>query len=365
MVGELRVRRYAPGVTSAVVTNWNGRHYLAECLDSLRSQEPGLEEILLVDNHSEDGSREFVEQHYPEVRILDTGYNAGPGYARNMGVQAARCERVLLIDNDVVMKPDCLASLNTTMSSHPGAAAVQARSVCADDPATVHYDATDIHYLGLLVLHNWFRPLADASTPSGGVGGLVALCFLVDRDRYLASGGFNADLFILFEDTDLAWRLRMAGHEIFLDPGAVVLHGGGTKNISMRGAGAEYPARRVFLHSRNRWLVLMTCMHWRSLLVLAPAQLAYGCVQFVFACVRLHPLAWVHGKLSLLFYLPRVWKWRRAAQAARCVPDRELLLDGPLTLNPGLADAGLAGRLKGAMNLGFSCYFRLLGRFCG
>ena len=352
-------------MTSAVVTNWNGRHYLRGCLDSLLCQEPGFDEILLVDNHSDDGSRELVEQDYPEVRVLDTGYNAGPGYARNMGVQAASSERVLLIDNDVMMRPGCLASLESTMSERPSAVAVQARSVCSDDPDTVHYDATDIHYLGLLVLHNWFRPLSEASHPSGSNGGLIALCFLVDRERYLASGGFNADLFILFEDTDLAWRFRMAGHEIFLDPGAIVLHGGGTKDISMRGAGAAYPARRVFLHSRNRWLVLMTCLHWRSLLVLLPAQLAYGCIQLVFACVRLHPLAWAQGKLSLLFYLPRLWKWRRTAQAARRVPDRELLLEGPLTLNPGLADGGLTGWLKSAMNLVFGCYFRVFGRFCG
>jgi GT2 family glycosyltransferase len=365
MVGEFGVHRYAATVISAVVINWNGRHYLEACLDSLRSQESDIHEILLVDNHSDDGSRDFVEEHYPEVRILDTGYNAGPGYARNMGVQAASGDRVLLVDNDVVMNPGCLKSLSATMSEHPNVAAVQARSVCADDATTVHYDATDIHYLGLLVLHNWFRPLAEADRPASSNGGLVALCFLVDRERYLASGGFNADLFILFEDTDLAWRLRMAGSGIRLDPDAIVLHGGGTKDISMRGAGATYPARRVFLHSRNRWLVLLTCLHWRSLLVLAPAQLAYGAVQFVFACVRLHPLAWVHGKLSFLRYLPRAWKWRQIAQATRCVSDRELLVGGPLTLNPGLADGGLAGGLYRVMNASFQAYFRLFGRLCG
>lgn len=365
MVGEFGSHRYAPAVISAVVINWNGRHYLEACLDSLRGQEPAFEEILLVDNHSDDGSREFVEARYPEVRILDTGYNAGPGYARNMGVQASSCERVLVIDNDVVMQPGCLTSLASTMAEHPEAAVVQARSVCADDPQTVHYDATDIHYLGLLVLHNWFRPLAEATVPTDDVGGLVALCFLVDRNQFLASGGFNADLFILFEDTDLAWRLRMAGCQIRLDAEAIVLHGGGTANISMRGPGAKYPARRIFLHSRNRWLVLLTCLHWRSLLVLAPAQLAYGCVQFVFACVRLHPLAWLHGKLSFLRYLPRAWRWRQVAQAARRVPDRELLVGGPLTLNPGLADGGLTGGVYGLMNGCFRLYFGLFGRFCG
>ncbi|MDP6928328.1 MAG: glycosyltransferase, partial [Planctomycetota bacterium] len=57
---------------SAVVVNWNGRTYLAECLDSLLEQQPPPAEILVVDNHSDDGSDAFVTERYPEVRVIDT-----------------------------------------------------------------------------------------------------------------------------------------------------------------------------------------------------------------------------------------------------------------------------------------------------
>lgn len=350
---------------SAVVINWNGRHYLEGCLDSLLAQRPVPDEIILVDNHSDDGSRAFVGERYPDVRIVDTGHNAGPAYARNMGVAAALHDRVLLIDNDVTMETGALARLNDALNASSEAAIVQARSVCADATDVVHYDATDIHYLGLLVLHNWFAPVDSAKAPEGPIGGLVALCFLADRGRYLDSGGFNSDLFILFEDTEFAWRLRMAGERILLAPGALVRHGGGTKNLSMRGPAASYPARRVFLHSRNRWLVLLTCLHWRSLLLLLLPQLAYGLIQFVFACVKGHPIAWCHGKLDMLRLLPRVLTWRKNAQRRRTVPDRELLVAGPLTLNPGLAERGAARILHGLMNRSFTAWWKVFGRFCG
>lgn len=356
---------YAPFVISAVVVNWNGRECLEACIGSLRDQVPPPAEILLVDNHSEDGSRELVAKEFPEVRIIDTGHNAGPALARNVGVEQAKGERVLLVDHDVVLRPGALKSLDHTMSQHPDAACVQARSLCADQPGIVHYDATDVHYLGLLVLHNWFRPLGEAEDPRGPVGGLVALCFLVDRQRFLEVGGFNPRLFILFEDTDLALRLRMRGHQIYLDPKAQVLHGSGTKGTSFRDPQGPYPARRVFLHSRNRWLVLLTNLRLRTLLVLLPAQLCYGLVQFVFATVKLHPLAWLSGKVSQLRWLVKVPAWRRVAQADRRVGDRDLFVGGPLTLNPGLADRGVGALLHRCLNGFFAGYWKLFRGLCG
>ena len=114
---------------SAVVINWNGRHYLEGCLDSLLAQRPAPDEIILVDNHSDDDSREFVGERYPDVRIVDTGYNAGPAYARNMGVAAARNDRVLLIDNDVTMETGALVRLNDTLDASAAAVIVQATPV--------------------------------------------------------------------------------------------------------------------------------------------------------------------------------------------------------------------------------------------
>jgi hypothetical protein len=352
-------------VISAVVINWNGKHYLEDCIGSLLAQDPPPDEIIFVDNHSDDGSREFVAEKFESVRVVDTGYNAGPGYARNMGVTSAQHERVLLIDNDVTMQPGALASLVGTMDANPDAALVQARSLVGADTDLVHYDGTEIHFLGLLVLHNWFTPVAEAKGPPQPNGGLVALCFLADRGKYMDSGGFNSDLFILFEDTDLAWRLRMRGEQILLDEGALVLHGAGTKDISMRGAEAKYPARRIYLHSRNRWLVLLTCLHWRSLLFLAPAQLGYELVQFGFAIAKLHPVAWFHGKVDLIRFLPRAFGWRRAAQSNRSVPDRELLVAGAFTLNPGLSDRGLSRVLHACMGGCSTAWWKVFGRFCG
>jgi GT2 family glycosyltransferase len=248
-------------VVSVVVVNWNGERYLADCLASVLAQEPAPAEVLVADNHSEDASRE-VAIRFSGVRVLDLGQNLGPGAARNRGVQAAGDDLVLCVDNDVVLQPGVLAALVRVLEADPGAAMVQARSVLASDPEVVHYDAADLHYLGLLVLHNWYRPRREAIAVDRPISGGVGLCFLVRRAAFVAVGGFYEAMFFFFEDSEFALRLCLRGYRVRAAADAVVLHRGGTAGLSMRGGSATYPERRTRLHSRNRWILLLECLHW-------------------------------------------------------------------------------------------------------
>ena len=71
-----------------------------------------------------------------------------------------------------------LAAMVACLGAVPTAAMVQARSLCGDDPQRVHYDGADLHFLGLLVLHNWYRPLAESpwqDAPIGAAMGLIVI----------------------------------------------------------------------------------------------------------------------------------------------------------------------------------------------
>lgn len=350
---------------SAIVVNWNGRDYLGRCLDALLAQDPAPAEVLVIDNHSEDGSREFVEANYPAVRVLDTGRNAGPGPARNLGLAEATHEQCLLIDNDVVLHAGALAALIECMDANPRAALVQARSVCGDDQTVVHYDGADLHFLGTLVLHNWYRPLAEAVAPDGPVGAAVALCNLTKKSVCAEVGGYDEHMFFLYEDTEFSYRVRMRGHTVWLCPQAVCTHLAGTADLSVRGEEASYPARRTYFHSRNRWYLLLTCMRWRTLLLTIPAQLVYGAVYAAFGHQRGHIADWWRGKWELLKLIPTAMRARRVAQRGRTVPDRHLLTSAPMTLNPGLADRGAKAALRRGLDRFFAGYWWLVRGLCG
>ena len=350
---------------SAVVVNWNGKHYLDECLEALLAQSQTGDEVILVDNHSDDGSREFVAGRFPSVRIVDTGANLGPAAARNVGLRSARHSTVLLLDNDVVLAPGALAKLGARLASDPRIAVVQARSLCADSPEIVHYDAADLHYLGMLVLHGWFRPRAELPVIAKEVGAFVALCVLCDKLALLAVGGFCERMFILYEDNQLSYKVRLAGRAIWHEPEAICLHKGGTAGLSVRGATAAYPARRTFLHTRNRALLVRTCMSLRTLVLTWPARALYGVVQFLFALGRGHLGAWGSAQWELLRLLPQTLRERRAVQASRSARDRDLLVAAPLSLNPGIAVRGFSAGVRRVLDAIFVGWWRLVRRACG
>ena len=348
----------------AIVINWNGQDYLPECLDALLAQDPPPAEVIVVDNHSDDASRSVVAERFPGVGLIDTGFNGGPCHARNVGAKAAGHERLLFVDNDVVLQPGALAALTACMDQDESIAMVQARSVCGDDDSVVHYDGGDLHFLGTLVLRNWYRPLAEADHPDGPIGAAIALCFLAKKSVYEAVGGFDENLFILYEDNEFSYKLRMRGHTIRLCADAVCVHKAGTVGLSVRGE-ANYPGKRTYLHSKNRWYVLFTCMRWRTLILTVPAQLAYGVVYAAFGVGRGHLGSWLRGKWQLLKLLPKAIRARGPAQRGRTVPDRDLLVALPMTLNPGLADKGAGAKLRRAMDRFFSVYWRLVRGLCG
>jgi GT2 family glycosyltransferase len=352
-------------VISAVVINWNGRDYLEGCLGSLLAQEPPLDEIVVVDNHSDDGSRAFVAERFEGVRVVDAGANVGPAQARNLGVLSTSGDRILLVDNDVVLPPGTVAALSQTLEADPRCAVVQARSVCADRTDVLHYDTADLHVLGTLVLHGFLESRAAVPPPVDPVGAVIALCLLVRRDAFEDVGGFCSRMFILYEDNDLSYRLRMRGHALRAAPDTFVLHAGGTAGLSFRSPEARYAGRRVTLHTRNRWLLLLRCMRWRTLVLTMPIQLLYAFVYTAFAASRGALLAALRGHMEAALALPWALRARRSIQERRQVADRDLLVALPMTANPGLADRGIKAAIRRGLDWTCRVWWALVRPLCG
>ena len=347
---------------SAVVCNYNGRAYLEACLESILAQ--GVDELIVVDDASSDDSVAFVRARFPAVEVLVLDRNRGPCAARNAGMRAARHRWVLAVDNDAVLEPGVLAKLRAALEADAGACLAQTRSVLYDEPTRVHYDGGGFHYLGLIALRNFYRPLAEAE--GRGVveaDALVAICALLDRDVVLSRGGYDEELFYLAEDLDLALRLKLAGERLLSVEDALVRHRGGTKGLSFRGG--SYPGRRVFLHARNRRRILVKCLSARTLACILPAFALYELVWTLFALAQGELGAQLSGRLAFLRSLPSVLRARAAVQATRARRDRELLVGGPLVLSPGVVASGQRRALGSALDRVLRGWWRLVRPLCG
>jgi GT2 family glycosyltransferase len=326
-----------PSPVSAVVVNYNGVGYLGACLDAILSQTHPVDELIVVDNASQDESRGLLRAQYPRARVIALERNDGPAPARNVGLRAARNRWVLLVDNDAVLAPDVLGKLIAAASQAPKAAICQPRSVLDAEPSTVHYDGGRFHYAGLFSLRNFYCPLELAEGRGTlAVDGAVSVALLTDRDVLLEWGGFDESFFILFEDLDLSLRLRLVGFEILSVEDAIVRHRAGTPGISFREAG-RYPDSRIFFHSRNRWLTLIKNYRFRTLFCALPGLCLYELVWGLFALRSGSLKAYCAGKLAFLRRLRPALEQRSAIQRGRVRSDRSLLVGGPLTLAPHLS----------------------------
>lgn len=331
-----------PPITAAVVA-YNGETDLRDCLRSLAASSVPFDEVIVVDNASTDGTPDMVGREFPDAVLVRMPSNDGPCTARNEGLRRARNRLVFQVDQDVVVRPDCVRRLLEVRDARDGAAVVFPRAVDADRPDVVHYDGGSFHYAGVMALRNFYRPLVECTTEVEEVDAFISLAALVDRDVLLEVGAYDPAFFILFEDHDLSYRLRACGHRIVAVPDALVDHRGGTAGISFRG-GPKYPPRRLFLHSRNRWLVVLKCYRVRTILLTLPGVLLLGVAYVFFAWTQGALKEYVRAKASLLRHIPHVRAERARLKGLRRTSDKALLGAPDLTFSPRI-ERGKGGSL--------------------
>jgi GT2 family glycosyltransferase len=196
---------------SIAILNYQRREVLRRALESARAQRFPVLEILAVDNASSDGSAEMVRRDFPDVRLVALPENVGAA-ARNAGVEAAKGEIVVTVDNDVLLgSPDDVERAVSAFARHPRAAVVNFKILGPD---------------GRLSRRDWCHPRA----PEAWADREFLTSYVLEgasacrREAFLAVGGYWPPLFIGHEGWDLALRLLGAGHELLYTPAVCVTH---------------------------------------------------------------------------------------------------------------------------------------------
>ena len=336
-MNDQHVRRERP---TLCVINFNGAAVLPDTLAAAAAERDSFAEVIVVDNASEDGSVALIERDFAWMRIVRMPANGGPAIARNAGLRAVGTNLVLFIDNDVGLAKGCVDHLLHALGDNPRAAVAAPRVLYAHDRARIQYDGADNHFLGMMVLHNQDRLLADAEQTVRSVGGVVTACFLVDRRRLPDGDPFDETFFIYAEDHDFGLRIRTLGLEILSVPSAICYHGEGTKGLSLRSLG-RYSKFRVFCQIRNRWQLLLKNYSLRSFLLFSPLLVVFEAGQFLIAVKRGWILEWARAFGWIIVHLPKILGRRRSVQRSRKLPDSALLVGGPVPFNSQFASDGV------------------------
>lgn len=233
-----------------VIVNWNGKHLLEECLDSLLAQKVDNLEIILVDNGSRDGSAEYVLERYPGVRLVRLAENAGFAGGNNAGIRAASGRYIALLNNDTKTDPGWLANLLPEAEANPAAGMWASKILSYDQPDIIDNVGLLIYRDGLARGqgrlerdHGQYDTGREALFPSG--------CAALYRRRMLDEIGlFDEDFFAYADDVDLGLRARLAGWGCTYVPAAKVYH-------RYSSSSSTYSPLKAYLVERNRIWVLL------------------------------------------------------------------------------------------------------------
>jgi N-acetylglucosaminyl-diphospho-decaprenol L-rhamnosyltransferase len=239
-----------------IVPTYQGRRHLEGLLPSLAEQTLP-HEVIVVDNASSDGTRDFLGGRWPEVRVISLSENRGFGKAVNEAVAAASSRTVVLLNNDILCTPNFLEQLVEALD--PAHGVVMAAPVLVRrgdegriDTAGIVVDET-LHGFN----HLYGEPveildgaLFDPLAPCGGAAAF-------DRAAFLDVGGFDPAFFAYLEDVDLAIRCAARGWKCRLVPTAIAIHahsgtlgeGSPAKN-RLTAWGRGYIAGKYRLHTR-------------------------------------------------------------------------------------------------------------------
>lgn len=242
---------------AVVILNWNGKKFLERFLPTLLRTLPDYAEAVVCDNASEDDSVAFLQEHFPQVTLLQNDKNEGFARGYNLALQRVEAKYYCLLNSDIEVTDGWIEPVIEQMDANEKIAAVQPKLLSFDRRDEFEYAGASGGYIDKYGYpfcrgrvfghvekdHGQYNDVIDIFWATGAA-------MFVRSDVYRLMEGLDDDFFAHMEEIDFCWRIKNLGYKIKVNPASVVYHiGGGTlpKNNSLK----------TFLNFRNSLYLLI------------------------------------------------------------------------------------------------------------
>ncbi len=320
-----------PQKVLVVIPNYNGAERIEACLQSVCAQTYPSIEVVVVDNASQDGSERLIQKKFPQIRLIQSGYNSGWGLACNTGMHAAESDYIVLLNNDAYMEKNCVKEMVKAIEQNPRYGACASRILLWHEPEKAEVCGLVIYPDGSSCGRGRLGP-AGRYLKSEEVFGASGCCNLYRRSMIAEVGDFDPDFFIYCDDTDISWRQQLAGWKCVYAPEAVAYH-----EHSL--AAGSYSPFKAYHVERNRIFIAFKCFPWPFLV----GSLFWSVWRYSYQCY----LAWAEKKGALAHFqenhsllsglwllikahldayrkLPVMWRRRREILGRKKISDGEV-----------------------------------------
>ncbi len=275
---------------SIIIVNYNVKEFLQNLLDSLHKATQNIShEIIIVDNASDDGSVEIIEERFPSVHLIKNQKNIGFGKANNLALEKAKGKYLLLINPDTIVKENTFEKLIKFFEDTSDAGIVGCKVLNPDGtlqlpcrrgfpgPWTSFTKITGLSKLfpkSKLLARYHLTYLDENKTYE--VDAISGAFMFIKRETYEKVGGFDPDFFMYGEDLDLCYRTQKAGFKVYYFHETEIIHykGESTKRSRIDETKVFYNAMHLFVKKHFSasfvvQLILRAAIALRTLLAFA------------------------------------------------------------------------------------------------
>ncbi len=224
-------------LVSIVIINYNGKHFLQSCISSLLAQTHKQLEIIFIDNLSQDGSLQYVQENFPKIIAIGNDRNIGYSEAGNQGIKMATGKYIMLLNPDIIFEKPYIQKCILKMEEDHRIAAICGKIYKYDFEKKEKTNLIDtvglFCYRDRRVIDNG-QGLEDIGqfNRSKEVFGISGACPIYRKsaldDVKIGDEYLDKDFFMYKEDVDISWRFHLYGWKCYYLHTAVANHGRGT-----------------------------------------------------------------------------------------------------------------------------------------
>lgn len=258
---------------SVIIVNYNVKYFVEQCLYAVKAAIGSLEaEIFVIDNHSKDGSIDYLKPRFSEVTFIENKDNPGFAKANNQAIRICNGEYILLLNPDTVIGEDSLRSLCYFMDEHPEAGGIGVKMLDGHGvflpESKRSFPSPWVSFCKLFGLSKLFPnsplfaryALRYLNEDKQHKVDVLAGAFMLMRHEALDKVGLLDEAFFMYgEDIDLSYRLVLGGYTNYYLPERILHYKGeSTKQGDMKYIKAFYGAMILFFrkyYPHSGWLI--------------------------------------------------------------------------------------------------------------